>query len=173
MKNFRSITRIIEGIRGRYVAKVEPFQVVPWDVVRARITRLVFRFLRDRATEKCAQFLPARLLSQPLYRVYARARNDTRPPYDTEFSILKATIPFYRDENHLLRIYIYIYILIDLYTHVHKKIDFYRDIVVKKDENRKRYFDISTVFSISFAEKLHIGVVEFIGVNPYDIYVRR
>lgn len=140
------------------MAKVEPFQVVPWDVVRARITRLVFRFLRDRATEKCAQFLPARLLSQPLYRVYTRARNDTRPPYDTEFSILKATIPLlYRDENHLLRIYIYI--PIDLYTHVHKKIDFYRDIVVKKDENGKGYSlsrDISMVFSISFAEKLHI-----------------
>lgn len=105
------------------MAKVEPFQVVPWDVVRARITRLVFRFLRDRATEKCAQFLPARLLSQPLYRVYTRARNDTRPPYDTEFSILKATIPLlYRDENHLLRIYIYIFPSIYTHTYIRKLI---------------------------------------------------
>lgn len=56
------------------MAKVEPFEVVPWDVVRARITRLVFRFLRDR-DRKMRAVSPGSPSFATVYRV--RARNDT------------------------------------------------------------------------------------------------
>lgn len=60
------------------MAKVEPFEVVPWDVVRARITRLVFRFLRDR-DRKMRAVSPGSPSFATVYRVCARGGQETIP----------------------------------------------------------------------------------------------
>lgn len=75
------------------MAKVEPFEVVPWDVVRARITRLVFRFLRDRKMRAVSPGSPS---FATVYRVCARGGQETIPSslslYPNESAFLASVV---------------------------------------------------------------------------------
>lgn len=81
------------------MAKVEPFEVVPWDVVRARITRLVFRFLRDR-DRKMRAVSPGSPSFATVYRVCARSGQETIPSslslYPNESAFLASVVHSHR-----------------------------------------------------------------------------